>query len=235
MRRDIHEPDTLARLVAQVLTVSSEPLNQDGYADWLWDRPGGREQMERKTWTDLLGNLDPVTDLLRRQMQVHPEVNLSLVVEGIATPSPTGTVTWGEPKTSKGTSRILVKKHQVKKQVQAVYSWAREVSKYCEVYFTADIQTTARALVAFARADQKPEPMVFNRHLKIVEFHPNPQVQKMMGVADGIGPTLAEALIAEFGTVWHVLSANPEDLSKVAGVGFSTSVRILEEAGRTNL
>ena len=235
IRRDIHEPGELARMVGQVAKVATEPLNQQGYADWMWEAVDGQEQMERKTWNDLLGDLNKVEDLLRRQLQAHPKVRLNLLVEGVATPSVMGTATWGQPKGGKARGRVMYLKHEGKMPIQRVYKRLREVSQYCQVWFTSDMTATARMIVAFARADLEANSMVLRRHLKITDFHPNPQVKKLMGVAEGIGPTLAEALIDRFGTVVAVLQANPEDLAGVEGIGYKTGERILREAGRTDI
>lgn len=235
IRRDIHEPGELARMVGQVAKVTTEPLNQQGYADWMWTTVDGQEHMERKTWSDVLGDLNSVEDLLRRQLQAHPEVRLNLLIEGIATPSVMGTAIWREPKGGKAKGRVMYRTHEVRKPIQTVYSWVREVSKYCEVWFTSDMTATARMIVAFARGDTKADHTTLRRHLKITDFHPNPQVKKLMGVADGIGAARAEALIGKFGTVMAVLQANPEDMAGVEGIGYKTGERILREAGRTDI
>ncbi|KKK49177.1 hypothetical protein LCGC14_3137700, partial [marine sediment metagenome] len=75
------------------------------------------------------------------------------------------------------------------------------------------------------------------RYLKDITFHPNPMVQRLMGMGShlGIGATRAEALIKRFGTVYNVATATPEMLASVDGVGKAVAVKFLRGVGRPDV
>lgn len=228
---DNHEPSAMYTMLNQVLTVPMTGLNDQLFADYLWTGGEGPSQAERKTVNDLLGDRDKIEDQLRRQKAAHPNIRLMLIVEGIATPTPTGTTTWYESRTNK---RIMHCGREFKLPLQNVYAWTYRVSKFLEVYFTPNMVCTARMITAFYKSDQKEKHSTFERYLKALDWHPNPQVQKLINVGSGIGEVRAEALIARFGTLWHVLSAAPSDLATVDGIGLQTAQQLLRKAGRTD-
>lgn len=233
LKIDVHEPIRIRPLIQQVVPTTTESLNTDGYADYYWEGVDGPSQVERKKWTDLLGGLDKVEDLLRRQLQAHPEVRLKLLIEGIATPTMTGTQTWME---ARGKRNLIVPAKSFKIPLSSIYAWENQISKFLEVTHTSNMLASVRAIVAFYNGDQQNDHQTMQRTLKVADFHPNPQVQKLMGVADGIGITRAEALIKRFGTCWHVLSvSDPLNLTVVHGIGVGLALKILRGAGRTDV
>lgn len=238
LRIDVHEPAEMASMLASSVPCEVVPLNSEGFADYWWEgipvvRKSNRHQVERKTWNELLGNLDSVEDQLRREREAHPDISLKLLVEGLATPSRTGTQVW---KLS-GNRPIWHTHKDYRLPITAVYSWLYQVGKYMEVYFTADLVTTAKALVAFYKADQKENHVTFHRYLKIIDFHPNPQVEGLMNVMKGtsIGAVRAQALIDRFGTIWHVLSADLKEIAQVEGMGSRTAQQLLRKVGRLDV
>ena len=232
MLADNHEPSEAIRLLQQTLPVEVVELNQRGYADYLWEGVGGQQQVERKTWSDLLSDLDSVEDLLRRQMLAHPEVRLILVVEGIATPSMMGTEMWSP---AHGKHRVMVPRKSFHLPIQTVYAWMYQVEKYIEVYQTPDTFSTTRLITSFYRADQKEDHSTFERYLKTTTFHPNPQVAGLMSIGVGIGPIRAQAIINRFGTIWNTLKATPGELSEVDGMGLKTAKQLLRKVGRPDV
>ncbi|KKK52079.1 hypothetical protein LCGC14_3108500, partial [marine sediment metagenome] len=102
---DVHEPAEALPTLSPVIPCAVQPLNSEGYADYLWAGVEGKQQVERKTWYEILGGLDSIEDQLRRQLQAHPSVRLILIVEGVAVPSPTGTTVFKE--TTKGKRRLF--------------------------------------------------------------------------------------------------------------------------------
>ena len=92
-------------------------------------------------------------------------------------------------------------------------------------------------IVALYKADQRADHTTFERYIRQVEFHPNPQVQRLLGMGEGlgIGPTRAEALIRKFGTVFRVISSSPEELASVEGIGNTLAARLLRGVGRTDI
>lgn len=234
-RIDTHEPSEAFSLLSPALPrVEIELLNEMGYADYLW---GGFDdtlhQAERKQWSELLSDLDSVEDQLRKQMQTHPEVKHMLIVEGIAIQGASGVMVFKPSRKQ----NILVCKGTYNKGLGLVYPWLYQVSKFTEVFFTSDLTATCVALASFCKSDQKEEHehRTFHRHLKIVTFHPNLQVQKLMALASGVGEARAVALIQKFGTCWNVINASPEQLQTVEGIGPKVSLKLLREIGRPDV
>ena len=229
---DNHEPSTMFTMLNQSVPTTMLGLNDQKFADYLWNGTEGPSQAERKTINNLLGGTEGIEDQLRRQKEAHPDVRLMLVVEGIATSTPTGTTTWYESRTNK---RIMHSGREFRLPLQAVYAWTYQVSRFMEVYFTPNMVETARMLVAFYKSDQKDKHTTFERYMKPLDWHPNPQVQRLMSLGSGIGAVRAEALIGQFGTVWHVLSASPSELATVDGVGLQVGRQLLQKIGRTDV
>lgn len=242
MKVDTHEPSEAFKLLSTTVPgTQMSPLNDEGFADYLWpctdsnQEISGLVQAERKQWSELLSDLDSIEDQVRREIQAHPEVRTMLIVEGIALTGQTGTMVFKRARTK---GNILVCKGTYSKSLNMVYAWLYQVSKYIEVYFTADLVATCTALTAFYKADQKEEHHTFNRYLKPVVFHPNPQVVKLMGLTSntaGVGPEKCQALIAKYGTVWRVLNARVDQLQTVAGIGPVLAKKILREVGRADV
>ncbi len=228
---DNHEPSAMFSMLNQSVPTTMLGLNDQGFADYLWSGTEGPSQAERKTVNDLLGDPDSIADQLRRQKQAHPDVRLMLIVEGVATPTPTGTTTWYESRTNK---RIMHCGREFKLPLQAVYAWTYQVSRFLEVYFAPNMVCTARMLTAFYKSDQKEDHTTFRRYMKPMDWHPNPQVQGLVSLGSGIGTVRAEALIARFGTCWHVLSASPQELATVDGIGIRIAQQFLRRIGRTD-
>ena len=58
---------------------------------------------------------------------------------------------------------------------------------------------------------------------------------QLMGLMPGIGEKRAIALISRFTTVWNIVSASPEELEEVEGIGKKLSVDILRKVGRVDV
>ncbi|KKK95440.1 hypothetical protein LCGC14_2672760, partial [marine sediment metagenome] len=85
--------------------------------------------------------------------------------------------------------------------------------------------------------DQKEGHTTFRRYFKEMDWHPNPQVQRLMSMGGslGIGAVRAEALIKRFGTVYNVATATPEMLASVDGMGKAVAVKFLRGVGRPDV
>lgn len=233
---DNHEPEYLVTLLKQTTTVEVLPLNSQGLADYRWQNGSDIVQLERKTWNDLLSDLSSVEDQLMRQMEAQPlDHRLVLLVEGIAVPSTDIINQTAILKRAKGKGRIYHESRKSKISLQSLYAWLYQVSKFIQVFQTVDHLTTAKAIVAFSQSDQKEKHSTFSRQLKVMNFHSNPQVTSLMGMVPGIGPVKAEALIGKFGTVWNILSAKPEALTVIHGVGIKEATRWLRTIGRPDV
>ncbi len=233
---DVHEPAEALPALSPVMPCAVQPLNSEGYADYLWLGREGRQQAERKTWAEVLGGMDHVEDQLRREMQAHPDVRLMLVVEGIAVPARGGSTIFQE--TTKGKRHLFYAgKSYFAAPMKAAYAWLYQVSKFVEVYYTPNYSATLQMLAAFYQADQKEGHATFHRYLKEITFHPNPMVQRLMGMGGhlGIGAVRAEALIKRFGTVYNVATATPEMLASVEVIGKAVAIKFLRGVGRPDV
>lgn len=229
LRIDIHEPSEAIKLISQSVPASVSSLNTDGYADYIWEGADGKlVQVERKQWGEVLAGIDKIEDQLRRHIKGHPDARLILLVEGTCIGDSMGTVVL------KPTNRdsIWVKGYHYATRESQVYAWLYGISRYVELYQTSGFPATAAALVAFYKYDQKEEHNTFRRHFKQVTFNPNPQVVQLMGLMPGIGEKRAMALIAEFSTVYNIVTASPKDLARVDGIGAKLSVQLLQRIGR---
>lgn len=215
---------------AQVLA-----LNSAGYADYRWYGASGRmTNVERKTWPEILANVDAVEDQLRRHQAKHPAARLVFILEGWVQETLAGTsLVVG----INGRQNMWVLGHQSGTRLSRIYSWLYAASEYVEIFQTGSYSQTCQLLVAMYKQDCKEDKdrKIFSRHFKEITFHPNPQVLKLMAIEPGIGEKRAEALIGAYTTLWQVLSAEPRELAAVPGVGMTLATRLLQRAGRLDV
>lgn len=236
-KADVHEPMDIARLIQpSVKTFQIENLNDAGWADYVWQIPAEKRarNTERKTWGDLVSNLDEVELLIGRHLLNHPEARNTLLIEGVAEPAPQGVLLYRK---RQGQNIMLgaVEKDRRYGLFKDIYAWLNQVSNYVELTFTASYSATASALHAMYENDQKLEHTTLRRHLKITTFHPNVQVMRLMGIAGNdtnLGAVKCERLIAHFGTVWNVCDADPMEIATVDGIGLNTAKTFLRKIGR---
>lgn len=236
---DTHEPYELVHHIMNAIKEAEfSELNREGYADykWLVKATATYRQFERKTWKDLFTSLDDVEYLLFRQMQAHPDVEPGLLVEGVIRPHPQGAVMMKPPKAK--SSDILVPSGILYGNLHKIKAWLNQVSEYMRIQYTTDYMDTAISLAAWYDNDQKESHNTFHRHMKKVQFTPNPQVSRLLGLAHndtGIGITLAERLIGKFGTAYGVASARPEDIAVVDGISVTGARNFLRKIGRPDI
>ena len=232
---DIHEPtEKFLKLVSPAVDCKIDSLNESGWADYMWKDLEGREtQVERKTWGEILANVGAVEDQLRRHKKNQPKARLLFVLEGMIVESSDGTYVLNAAKGG----NVWIKGFRSGTRVGRIYSWLYNASEYVEVFQTHNYELTCQFLVQAYNQDQKPEHLhkTFNRYFKQITFHPNPQTLALMGMAPNLGEVRAEALIAKFSTVWNVLSAQPEELMEVPGIGKGLANTILQRIGRPDV
>lgn len=222
--------------IAPVVSCRVENLNEAGWADYRWTTAGGQVvQAERKTWGEVLANLDSVEDQLRRQRAAHPEARLLFVLEGWVDEHMSGT-TIIQPAAGKS-GGIWARGHMSGTKLSRVYSWLYNVSEYLEVFQTGNYAQTCQWLVAAYKQDQKQagEKTTFHRYFKDIVFHADPQVLQLMGLMPGLGEIRAKALITKFTTTWQVLNASPKQLELVPGIGPKLAVGLLRSVGRVDV
>lgn len=233
---DVHEPSEAEAYLNPSMSEPVErwPLNERGFADYMWeDHYDKVVHVERKTWGELIGAIPKVEDQLRRHSTNQPDARLILILEGMMISTPEGITTLRAANTRK----VWVPNRTSSFRIGQLYAWLYQVQRHIEVYFTPDFRGTVSALSAFYKGDQKSdeEHTTFKRHFKNIQFHPNPQVVQLMGVFPNIGEKRAIALIEEFVTVWNVVSATPEQLQRVEGIGPKLSRTMLARLGRPDV
>lgn len=233
---DVNEPEEAAKLIQPSIPEAHfrVALNANSWADYRWETvDGGWVNVERKTWPEILANVDAVEDQLRRHMKNQPKARLLFILEGMIEMGEMGT--WTIQRAKGGT--VWTRGHLSGTRLSRVYSWLYQASRYVEVFQTMNYEQTCSLLVAMYKADQKPdnEHRTFNRYFKKVVFHPNSQVTRLMGMSPGLGEVKAEALIEKFGCLWNVLNAQPSELAQVKGIGPGLSKSILQGVGRLDV
>ena len=232
---DINEPHELAmKLMGPAVPCEVEALNSADWADYRWVGVDGVwVNVERKTWPEILADVDRVEDQLRRHIRHQPKARLLFVLEGMIELSELGTHVVERVKS--GT--VWTRGRLSATRASRIYAWMYQASRYVEIFQTMNYEQTCQLLVAMYKADQKQpeEHRTFNRHFKKVVFHPNNQVTMLMGMSPGLGEVKAEALIEKFVCLWNVVSAEPKELATVKGIGPGLSKGILERIGRLDV
>lgn len=229
---DSHEPQLMKSLLGPI-GFRQYALNDAGWADYYWLMfDGVPHHVERKTWGEL-SDMDAVEEQIWRHLTKNPEAKLSWILEGVAAPDSGGYTTYKEA-TSRG-RMIFVGSSNQHRPMKMVHAWLYQIGKFVEVHYTSCLVSTANLITAMYQSDQKESHTTLARYYNKTTWHPNPQVKNLMAVADGIGPVKAEAIIKEFGTLYAVLSARPEEISRVPGIGMNTAKKILARAGRADV
>jgi ERCC4-type nuclease len=232
---DVNEPiEKFLTLVMPVVPTVTEALNEALYADYRWLREdGGHTQVERKTWGEILSNVDAVEDQLRRHMKNRPSDRLLFLLEGQIDPQVDGVYVLQKAKQGS----VYVHGFRSGTRIARIYAFLYNASEYVEVFQTPNYEATCQFLVQAYKQDQKApeEHHTFSRYFKKVTFYPNPQVMQLMGLLPGLGEVKCEALIAKFTTVWNVLNASPRELQSVPGIGPTLSTNLLRRIGRTDV
>lgn len=240
---DIHEPPEIVQsLLPTKVNIDVSSYNEQGFADYHWDTCNGvLKNVERKTWGEILSNVDAVEEQLQRHLNNHKNAETVLLIEG-AILKDGDSVTTIRP-TSKG--QVWVRGHRFKSRPLAgIYAWVYGISKYVEVIQTFNLLETATALLAMYEYDQKPEHETLQRPIKKNIYHPNPQVSALMGVSSGMGAKRASSLIEKYTTVWNIISAgfhgeprikDWRELTSIDGIGEKGIQRLLRNIGRTDV
>jgi len=238
---DTNEPVGVFAAVKPVLdNVRVTSLNVDGYADYKWDTANGKtKQCERKTWGELLSNLDKVEEQLQRHLTKHPQIELVFMLEGIVHQTNTGTQVL-----NKQSNGFVTKGMEYRSRLSGIFAWLYEIGKYCEVIQTTSLQESCVALCSLYNADQKLNHNTLHRHIKQLNFNTDPRITTLMGVSPGLGEVRAGALINQFSTPWNILSAgwkgepvvkNKYDLTIVNGIGKTLVDNVLRNFGRPDI
>lgn len=235
---DVHEPVSIEGVASKVIPVVRLGLNQQGFADYLWNNSkGGFEQAERKRVDEILSNMEAVEQQLGKEVADCPQLNLLdnmlLMIEGVAEPVVGGVQTY-----VMATDGKFFRQSRLYKINYARYEgWVLGIERAgILVWRTSSWLGTAEALLRLYKSAQDGlESTALRRHVKSRPvFHPNPHVQTLMGISRArIGVELAERLIEAFGTAWNVLSQDEGTLaSTVKGIGKERARTILRAVGK---
>ena len=229
-------------LCQQSVEVIRTPLNQSGYADYMWSEWDNiNTQVERKQCGELLSDMDGCEMQLRRYYQNG--ARLYLLVEGVMEPTPFGVACYVK---SEGKPYYRVQhsfgthKHPQTGLFAKYQGWRWSLDKIgVGVIETSSYEATARALVSFYQNSQKAEHRTLRRYIKPHVTIPslNSHVETLMGIKGAeLGEARAVALIDRFETVWGVLNAPPEEIAEteVSGrrLGLTIAQKIRTAIGR---
>ena len=229
---DSNEPVAMKNLIGQVMPIEVGPLNANGHSDYTWLKyDGTRKQVERKTWNELVGSIDKMEEQLQRHLNERPDDEHVFMFEGVGISTSKGVGTLEETKRP----NVWVRKFEQRASLKGIYSWLYQIGKYVEIVTTASLRESSIMLVAMYEADQKEDHTTFYRHIKKLDFHPNPQVLALMGLTPGLGDKRASALIRVHGTVYNVLTASPQELMAVDGIGKVLATNMLKRIGRPDV
>ena len=228
---DSFEPVNIEAALRQSLPeVIRTELNRSGMADYVWNTfDSQQEQAERKQVPEILSNLEHVEYQLGQELQGN--AHTILLIEGIAEPCKDGIQTY-----MLTDNQQYFRRGRIFTIPYARYEgWLVSLEQVgLLVWKTSSWYGTVQALVRFEKSAQVPDHSILNRHLKLKpDWHPNKQVQTLMGIADGgIGPVLAEALIEAFGDVWTVLNQTTDGLAiSVPALGKARASKLLKAVG----
>ena len=238
LKVDEHEPTEVELLIKQVVpdTVRTS-LNRAGYADYMWtDFDSQPEHIERKQCAEILGGMNKIEDQLKRELEVCE--TLTLLVEGVAMPDETGTMTYKLRPNGQG----FQKGRKFGLPFAAYEGFLMGLERAgIRVWKTISHIDTAQYVSARFKQAQKTEHSTLSRHLapEVSYFRVNPQVRALLGLCGGldarsgsnerigIGPKSAEALIEVFGNVQTILDTPPTMIAGlVGGVGKLTIERL---------
>lgn len=232
---DTHEPLDLVRLLDQAHEVEVKPLNELGWADFRWMGAYKYSNLERKTWRDIAQGADSVEEQLSHHLKNHPECINRLLIEGAIEPDMKGVLVYNRMSGKNIMTPFQVGNQpgQFKKIMGQVAGW----SEYIEVFYSASYAASAILLSELYSRDNKPdeEKNTFRRYFKHIDWNPNPQVSRMLGMAlndTGLGPTRVESIIKEYGTVWNAIHATPADWARIPGIGVATARDFMRKIGR---
>ena len=243
---DVHEPTDISRFLDGAYDIELTDNISAGVSDYWWTGEAlgfipnhdGSYNHERKTMDDVSGGLDEIEEQVRKVVQRNPNTVHRLIIEGVWEPAPSGIIVYRKKQGvnaffggQKGTQPQLAKR---------INGWIAAASDYIQVFQTSSMAHTSILLGNLYAHDQKTESerTIFRRYMKDLQWNPNPQVMRLMGMAGndtGLGAVRCENLIAKFGTAWNVIHASPNEIAAVPGIGVHTAVTFLQRIGRTDV
>ena len=226
-------PIEVIEQVKQYISVTESVLAKTGLLDSFWSAYDHHPiTLERKEVHDFAHRINDLELQLKGAIQkVGDTGEVILLIEGIMSPVNNSTVLYRMKKDGS----LFFRERVVNRPYSYYMNFIYALDKLgVSTYWTANPKGTAVALVSFVKESNKPEFTTFKRYIKQKPSIPqlNPQVERLMSLSHGLGVTRAQALIAQFGTVWNTINADESELIKVDGVGVKTARDLLEGIGR---
>jgi len=217
--------------IKKSLSVTESVLAGTGLLDSFWTAYDSHPiTMERKEVHDLSHRVDDLETQLKKAIQkLGDDGEVILLIEGIMEPVNNSTVLYKMKKDGS----LFFRERVVNRPYAYYMGFFWRLDKLgVSVFWTASPRGTAAAVVEFVKASNKAEFTTFRRYIKKKPHipHLNPQVEHLMGL--GVGEMRARALIGKFETVWNVLHADEDELTKVEGVGKVTIKDLMEGVGK---
>lgn len=238
---DVNEPTEILPWLAQVVTVDKQPLNVQGFADYKWTKYNGRErQVERKTWGELLSNVEHVEEQLQRHLTKNPDIELVFMLEGMVVQNQAGSTVLS----ATNNNRVYVLGRRYTARLNGIYAWLFEISNYLTVLQTSSLYESSIALAAMFNHDQKEQHSTFRRTIKQIAYTPDPRTVTLMGGSLGLGDKRAQSLIDYAGTPWAIWSAgycehmqykDKYEFTKIDGIGKGILDNVYKTIGRPDL
>lgn len=240
---DVYEPDDLERMLSMFLQVGRENLEKRDLCDLFWFAFDGHPiTMERKTWRDLINSIEKgghravdsrLESRLRKASRI-PDIELGLMLEGIAVPLAGGEIAIFEPAKNE---KYLYRKHISGMKFDAIYAilWQLRQEWNIVTYFSPSMFGTAWMVKTFVENSQKAGYAILQHYVRThpVKWQSNPAVETIMGIKDEDGYVVGEkkaiALVENIGSVYDILQKSPEEIATLCrGLGISTAERLIE-------
>ncbi len=214
---DHFEPDPMQRALSPAVPTIVVPLNTMGKADYYMVDPQDNERMiERKQIGEAISDLDAVEEQLGRHL--HECDELTLLVEGVATPTPKGVQVYRKsggqfvPGFAYNQPTLWSRWNSFK------YSLWHNAGVHVEE--VSDWQSSVQFITTWFKKAMDPSSTTLNRYVvpHMPPFHKNPHIDNLCRLKDmGMGEVAATALIAKFGTFYGVMTAPWVELVGVMG------------------
>lgn len=242
-KADISEPQSILRLLEHTIKdFDITALNQGGWPDYVYQAEpcfchnSTTYMVERKTWDDLVNNLNGVEEQLGRQLDLHPGVHAKFYIEGVVEPAMKGLLVYKKYESNQFRAGLRGNQQNTYNSIAA---WIKQCKKYWDVTQTSTQAETAIMLGVDYHADNKPEEShsTFHRMFKTRNYSINPQADIILGASGQVkfGPDKAEAVAKHFKTAWRAWRAEPEEWMEIEGIGEITARTYLRNIGRPDV
>lgn len=240
---DEHEPQEILRLLEPAIKdFDVTNLNAVGWPDYRYEgepcycHESTIYMVERKTWDDLVNDLNGVEEQLGRQLDLHPGVHAKFYVEGVVEPAHKGLLVY--KKQAGNVFRAGLRGNQ-QNTYASIAAWLKQVKKYWDLTMTSSAAETAISLAMDFNGDNKAEEShgTFHRMFKTRNYQLNEQADRILGASGSLrfGPVQAEAVQKRFLTSWRAFKAHPEEWMEIPGIGESTARQYLRGIGRPDV